>query len=220
MPIAMYVLLALILLGVDGAFAGQSAPPPQAAVTSNSAPIVKIHKRRNSFAVDYVLQRQGHSPAKKKAVVKVPPEIAQSQFFDATATWLFNDALPAIEVTGNCGNKVCEKLIFRFDESRMEYQLFFRGAYSSVSIFNGYLIEAGSSGCCAFEYHAYKIPEADHVISGSPQMVIVVTNNSVSTSENSIECAFTDAAGESIDIPNRDWLKFCEVYGESYQVKR
>lgn len=220
MPVAVYILLALILVRMGGAFAGQPDPALKAAVISKTAPAVKIHKRRNSFIVDYVLQSQGHTSSKKRTVVKVSPEIAQSQFFSVTAITLFNDVVPAIEVTGKCGNKVCEKLIFRFNESHMEYQLFFRGAYSRISIFDGHLVEEGSSGCCTFEYHAYKIPEFSRLIGGSPQIVISVTNNSVSTSADAIECTFTDAAGGNIDIPNRDWLKFCEVYGESYQLKR
>lgn len=220
MQVAVYILLALILMRMGGAFAGQPDPALQAAAISKTDPTIKIHKRRDSFVVYYAFQSQGPNSSKKRTVVKVPCEIAQSQFFNVTAIRLFNDAAPAIEVTGECGNKVCEKLIFRFNESHMEYQPFFRSAYSKISIFDGHLVEEGSSGCCSFEYHAYKIPEAGHLIGRPPQIVIAVTNNSASTSADSIECAFTDAAGESIDIPNRDWLKFCEIYGESYQLKK
>lgn len=220
MPIAVYIILALTLFRLNDVFADQPAPALQTALVSKTGAVIKIHKHRSSFVVDYVLNSNGHTSSNKRTIIKVPYEIARSQFFDAKAITAFNDAVPAIEVTGECGNKVCEKLIYRFNESHKAYQLFFRGAYTSVSVFDGHLIEAGASGCCAFEYHAYKLPEAGSAIAESPQIMIEVTSNPVSTSTDAVECTFTNAAGENIEVPNRDWLEFCKVYGESYRLKR
>lgn len=220
MPVAIYFLILLSLLQSDVVLAGQSDPNLQMVTKSKVDPILSIHKRQNSFVVDYVLQGKGSTSVKKRTVIKVPAEIARSQFFDAAVIPIFNDPVPAIEVTGACGNKVCEKLIYRFNESNMGYRLFFRGAYSSVSILNGYLIEAGSSGCCAFEYHAYKMPEDGHSISGSPQIIVGVSNISEGTSADAVDCAFTDAAGGKVAPPHPDWLELCKVYGESYRLKK
>jgi hypothetical protein len=209
-----------LLLPSDVVLAGQFGPSLEVVTKTKVGSILSIQKRRNSFAVDYALQGKGGSFNKKRAVIKVPEEIVQSQFFDAAAISIFDDLVPAIEVTGSCGNKVCEKLIYRFNEAKMGYRLFFRGAYSSVSVLNGYLIEAGSSGCCAFEYHAYKIPEDRFPISGAPQIIVGVSNISEGASADAVDCAFTDAEGRKVVPPHPDWLELCRVYGESYRLKK
>jgi len=216
---AIYFVVLFLLLPSDVVLAGQSGPSLEVETKTKFGPILSMQKRRNSFAVDYVLQGKGDASNKKGTVIKVSEKIARSQFFDAAVISTFDDLVPAIEVTGSCGNKVCEKLIYRFNESLMAYRLFFRGAYSDVFVFDGYLVEAGPSGCCAFEYHAYKIPQNGSPVSGAPQMIIGVSSDAVNTSSDAVECAFSDASGEKIALPSPGWLKFCEVYGESFQLK-
>ncbi len=180
---------------------------------------IKIKKHRRSVTIEYMASGKTNIPTKRRSIIKVPSDITESQFFDAEPLSIFNDSLPAVEITGNCGNKVCEKLVFRFNESLLNYHLFFRGAYSSISMFEDYLIEAGSSGCCSFEYHAYRLPKPGLPISAPPEISISITNTSDSTGRDIVNCSFTNAAGENITPPNRNWLAFCGIYGESYQLR-
>lgn len=157
---------------------------------------------------------------KRIARIPVPREFASSPFYEARAITLSDDEMPMVEVTGQCGNKNCEKLIFRYNDATKRYLEFFRGAYSSVFVFDGHLIESGASGCCAFEYHAYKIPASAKPISGPPNIVISVSNTSTASTERPVACSFADVDGEALKPPGIGWLKFCEVYGSEYQLKQ
>lgn len=220
MPVAIFLLTALISLSPTFVLSGQPGGAFQSDATSRSDSILGVQKRKNSVAIEYILRKNGRTPEKRRAVIIVPTEIARSQFFDVAVFSKFNDGVSAIEVTGNCGNKVCEKRIYRFNKSLLAYQLFFRGAYSSVSIFDGHLVEAGPSGCCAFEYHAFKIPKNGQSISGAPQVTIEVSNGGLHAGPDTVECAFSDEAGGLIAAPNQDWLNFCRVYGDVYQLRK
>lgn len=220
MPVAIFLLMALISLSPTFVLSGPPGSAFQSKEMSISDSILGIQKRKNSVAIDYFFPKMGRSSERRRTVIRVPNEIVRSQFFDVAIFAAFNDEVSAIEVTGDCGNKVCERLIYRFNKSPLAYQLFFRGAYSSASIFDDHLVGAGPSGCCAFEYHAFKISKNGQSISGAPQVTIEVSNGGAPAGSDVVECAFSDEAGGRIAAPNQEWLSFCRVYGDVYQLRK
>lgn len=131
---------------------------------------------------------------------------AQADFID-----LDNDGNWEVEVTGSCGNKVCSKTIYKLNVKTNRYEKYFEGAYNSISLFDDYLLEAGASGCCSFEFHAYKIPAEGRPILQPPYIVVTVNSTGDSLSEAG-NCEFSDSLGKKTDPPNIHWLDLCTVY--------
>jgi hypothetical protein len=145
-------------------------------------------------------------------------EQESSPFFGVDLVDFDHDGYWDIEKTGVCGNKVCEKTIYRFNPNTKQFFKFFSGAYNSISLFDNYLIESGSSGCCSHEYHAYKIEDMNKLMKELPDYVI--TNNVVQSEVggDSINCSFTNEKGEIVQPINKSWLRFCETYGRNYKL--
>ena len=215
MPLVLLFATVLFALAGEEALAGIAHSAGHSAVVSKDVAKIKLGLRRKSIVVDYVVPIKGRNPSSRREVVRIPSEFYESTFFAVSKIDLFHDNVPAIEVTGGCGNKACEKIIFRYSERVGRYVEFFRGAYSSVSLLDDYLVEAGASGCCSFEYHAYKIPSLGRAIVGPPQIVVSIKNG-----VDDAECYFANSAGASVEVPNHKWLRFCEVYGDSYTLTK
>jgi hypothetical protein len=128
-----------------------------------------------------------------------------------------HDGFWDVEQTGACGNKVCEKTIYRFNPTTQKFFLFFSGAYADLTIFDKHLVEAGGSGCCAFEYHAYKIKNFQTPIDSRKSYLIISITAETDTSLP--VCRFTKSDRQAAKVPGKKWLDFCEAFGEKYKLE-
>jgi hypothetical protein len=174
--------------------------------------VTKITSPETSFLIE--LTDQSHS-AEKLRITPTDDEV-ELPFFSVALIDFDHDGYWDVEQTGACGNKVCEKKIYRFNPATKKFFLFFSGAYLEVAIFDKHLMESGASGCCAFEYHAYQIKNYQKPISPEKRYLIISV-----TSESDTKlpiCTFKTSDGNLAKVPGKKWLDFCEHYGEKYKL--
>jgi hypothetical protein len=178
--------------------------------------VLLLQKMKSPISIDIYLKS---SAIDKNKLHLVPnADETDNPFFSAQLIDIDHDGFWDVEETGICGNKVCDKTIFRFNPHKQKFFKFFSGAYSQILVFNNYLIESGSSGCCGFEYHAYKIISFNKPITKEPDYIINVKASANLDNENSNSCSFTNSVGDIIPPPDKSWMHFCEVYGNKYNL--
>jgi hypothetical protein len=121
-----------------------------------------------------------------------------------------------LEKTGACGNKVCEKRVYRFNPPEKKFIDFFEGAYSELSVFDKHLIEFGGSGCCTAESHAYQIKNYETPINRNDSYLVISVTSSP-TGKLPI-CTFSTSEGLAVKVPHKKWLRFCEKHGKKYKL--
>ena len=153
----------------------------------------------------------------KRLLTLAPPAASNVNFFSVVLVDIDNDGFGDIEQSGDCGNRVCEKIIYRFDPHTHKYNKFFSGAYDAVKFDRNFLVTGGGSGCCAYEYQIYGIGRKNHMAEKNLRYIVTVSNLGDGVN-NKIECSFSDHNYKTIAPPIEDWTKFCEVYGKDYKL--
>lgn len=146
-----------------------------------------------------------------------PPAASNVNFFSVALVDIDNDGFGDIEQSGDCGNRVCKKIIYRFDPHTHKYNKFFSGAYDTVKLDHNFLVTGGGSGCCAYEYQIYAIERKKNVVEKTPSYIISVSNLGDGVNSK-IECIFSDRNFKIIAPPIEDWTGFCEIYGKNYKL--
>lgn len=185
---------------------------------SNGSTPIRLEKQKHSIIVHYPWKRGGKATKHQKQTIAAT-SASKSPFYDARAVEIFGDRLPSVEVTGMCGNKVCEKTLYRFGTQNGRYTKSIQGSYSEAFTFDEHLIFKAPSGCCTIEYRAHRIPKDGKPINPTPEFMITVETNSKEPPTEA-ECSFTRADGEIISPPNTKWLFFCATYNLPYIVKQ
>lgn len=138
-------------------------------------------------------------------------------FFSVALIDIDKDGFGDIERTGNCGNRVCDKIIYRFYPQSGKYTIFFKGAYSTAQIDGGFFIVGGGSGCCAYEYQVYEIERKYFSVKKRAHYTVTVSNFDEGQ-ENRTECTFSDDSAKTISPPQEHWKELCEIYGKNYKL--
>ena len=158
------------------------------------------------------------SGGKSKPLLNLKPAKSSNiNFFSTVLIDIDNDGFGDIEESGDCGNRVCEKTIYRFNPQTKRYAKLFSGAYSTVQLDDGFLITGGGSGCCAHEYHVYELEQKNFTAQKNPSYIISISNLGEGR-ESKIECGFSDQNAKTIVPPKESWKDFCEVYGKNYKL--
>jgi hypothetical protein len=167
--------------------------------------------------VNYLVELSSASRSEEKLRIIPTEDERELPFFSLALVDFDHDGFWDVAQTGACGNKVCEKKIYRFNPTTQKFFLFFSGAYADLTIFDKHLIEAGGSGCCAFEYHAYKIKNFQTPIDSSKSYLIISITAETDTSLP--VCRFTKSDRQAAKVPGKKWLDFCEAFGEKYKLQ-
>ena len=155
---------------------------------------------------------------KRKLLLKLKPAIESNiNLFSATMVDIDNDGFGDIEVSGDCGNRVCEKTIYRFNSNQKSFMEFFKGAYSTVKLDGKFLITGGGSGCCSYEYKIYELKQKDYVANTNPDYIVSISNFGEGE-QAKVECTFSDNNAKTIPPPKVSWETLCEIYGKNYKL--
>lgn len=185
---------------------------------SNGSTLIRLEKQKTSIIVYYSWKRESQTIKNQKQTIATT-SASKSPFYGIRTVETFGDQLPSVEVTGMCGNKVCEKTLYRFDEQKGRYTKSFQGSYSEAFSFDGHLIFKAPSGCCAIEYRTHRIPKDRKWINPTPEFMITIETDSKEPPTEA-ECNFMRADGGKISPPNKKWLSFCAEYNLPYSVKK
>lgn len=135
------------------------------------------------------------------------------------------DGMHEVEVRGMCGaGPNCEGNVYRIDPATRTLQPFFSGGYYELQVIDGWLVEAGRSSCCSWEFHLWKLDlprplplEYDNM----DLMVQVGASGDDDGNVAGVECTFTRQSGDNSRVvapPSRALEKICEHYGEPYDL--
>ena len=120
---------------------------------------------------------------------------------------------------GSCGaGPNCRHEIFKMDQKERKAYLFFDGGYFDFRMISGLYVVSGRSSCCSWEYQIYRKPINERTIS-EQDLLYRITIKKGSVDSPSAQCFITNKIGSQwfpIDLKDKQLLKLCELYGESY----
>lgn len=133
---------------------------------------------------------------------------------------LEGDGTYEFEEIGSCaGLPDCEAFIYKLNPERSALKLYFQGAYSEVSVVDGYIVESGRSSCCSWEHHLYRADSAKLPITEVDMVYRVKVQAPESLGYAS--CQFSERAGRGwrpVKLPSQGLKKLCEAYGKNYRI--
>jgi hypothetical protein len=183
---------------------------PQEFINKDGSRMVVENHSPKQYVVAQVTKRQTSQLLKLK-----PSGSTNPSFFSVSLIDIDQDGFGDVEQSGNCGNRVCEKIIYRFNPATKKYVKLFSGAYEKVFLDKEFLITSGGSGCCSYEYQLYKFAPQKHVVEKAPSYVATVSNIGEGK-DNKIKCAFTNKEAKTVAPLKDSWKQLCEVYGKNY----
>ena len=90
--------------------------------------------------------------------LQVEQEAASNRMGHADLVDLDQDGMHEVEVRGMCGaGPNCEGDVYRIDPATRTLQHFFSGGYYELQFIDGWLVQAGRSSCCSWNYLMWKL---------------------------------------------------------------
>ena len=156
---------------------------------------------------------------------EIEQEVAETPMGHADLVDIDQDGMHEVEVRGMCGaGPNCEGEVYRIDPAMRTLQPFFSGGYYELQVIDGWLVEAGRSSCCSWEFHLWKLDlprplplEYDNM----DLMVQVGASGDDDGNVTGVECTFTRQSGDNSRVvapPSRALERICEHYGEPYDL--
>jgi hypothetical protein len=134
------------------------------------------------------------------------------------------DGLHEVEVRGMCGaGPNCEGEVYRIDPATMKWQHFFSGGYYELQVIDGWLVEAGRSSCCSWEFHLWRL-DAPHQLPlnyDNMDLMVQVGASGDADTVDGVVCTFLRQSGDNSRVvapPSRALERICEHYGEPYEL--
>lgn len=135
------------------------------------------------------------------------------------------DGFMDLQITGACGNSVCEETILRFDPKSYKFYDFYIGG-GNIEVYGNHLISYGRSSAASWEYNFYRIPKTTRLIGEKDHDFLIEVEVSTGTGEDTSsisKCRFKRFKnGDLIEIRPvaKKFLRFCEHYGADNSVDK
>ena len=127
------------------------------------------------------------------------------------------DGYGDVAIQGDCGNRVCESLVFLFDSKSRKLYFAFKKSFSTISNRNGLVVLGGGSGCCMFEFEVIKLSRVGRKFNVATEFYVTVLS-STDPEQDESRCTFMDSNNNIIAPPGREFMGLCAAYGSSYYV--
>ena len=127
------------------------------------------------------------------------------------------DGYGDVAIQGDCGNRVCESLVFLFDSKSRKLYFAFKKSFSTISNRNGLVVLGGGSGCCMFGYEVIKLRRVGRKVNVATEFYVTVLS-STDPAQDESKCTFMDSNNNIIAPPGRGFMGLCDAYGRSYYV--
>ena len=90
--------------------------------------------------------------------LELTQEVAYNRMGHVDLVDLDQDGMYEVEVRGMCGaGPNCEGDVYRIDPATRTLQHFFSGGYYELQFIDGWLVQAGRSSCCSWNYLMWKL---------------------------------------------------------------
>ncbi len=157
--------------------------------------------------------------------LEVEQEAVYNSMGHASLVDLEEDGMHEVEVRGMCGaGPNCEGEVYRIDPATKKLQHFFSGGYYELQVIDGWLVEAGRSSCCSWEFHLWQL-DAPHPLplqyDTMDLMVQVDASGNEDGTVTGVTCTFSRQNGDNSVVvapPSPALEAICEHYGEPYDL--
>jgi hypothetical protein len=151
-------------------------------------------------------------------------EVVYNSMGGAGLVDLDGDGMHEVEIRGMCGaGPNCEGNVYRIDPATMTLQHFFSGGYYELQVIDGWLVEAGRSSCCSWEFHLWQL-DAPHTLPleyDNMDLMVQVGASGDADTVDGVVCTFLRQSGDNSRVvapPSRALERICEHYGEPYEL--
>ena len=157
--------------------------------------------------------------------VELTQEVAYASMGRVDLVDLDQDGMHEVEVRGMCGaGPNCEGEVYRIEPATRTLQHFFSGGYYELQVIDGWLVEAGRSSCCSWEFHLWKLDAPRPLPLEYDTMDLMVQVDAGGDEEGNVtnvRCTFTRQSGDNRAVvapPSPALEAICEHYGEPYDL--
>lgn len=156
--------------------------------------------------------------------LEVGQEVAETPMGHAALVDIDGDGMHEVEVRGMCGaGPNCEGDVYRIDPRTRKFIHFFSGGYAELQVLDGWLVEAGRSSCCAWEFHGWKLDTATPPLTYDNMDLLAQVDAGGDEAGNvtSVQCTFLRPNGDNRQVvapPSPALERICEHYGEPYDL--
>ena len=156
---------------------------------------------------------------------EVTQEAAYTSMGHANLIDVDGDGMHEVEIRGMCGaGPNCEGEVYRIDPATHTLQPFFSGGYYELQVIKGWLVEAGRSSCCSWEFHLWKLDAPRPLPMDYDTMDLMVQVDAGGDEDGNVtdvRCTFTRQNGDNrvvVAPPSPALEAICEHYGEPYDL--
>ncbi len=173
---------------------------------------------------DFLSAARGSTKFASATPAGYPSEDAEPSM-DAYFDDLDKDGYPEIITRGMCGaGPNCLGEVFRWNRKTQQLDLFLTSGWADLQFVDGYLVAAGRASCCAWEFSGYRWDSAGYGDDENRDMSVEVKTvyPDEKSDEGNLLCTFsrkTEGEWHIVPPPSPAWLKFCEIYGEKYDIE-
>ena len=160
--------------------------------------------------------------------LQVEQEAASNRMGHADLVDLDQDGMHEVEVRGMCGaGPNCEGDVYRIDPATRTLQHFFSGGYYELQFIDGWLVQAGRSSCCSWNYLMWKLDAVRSLPlgDGNQDLRAQVDGSGATYDEDGrgdAQCTFLQESGDNrvVVAPPSPGLEdmICRHYGEAYRL--
>ena len=157
--------------------------------------------------------------------VELTQEVAYASMGRVDLVDLDQDGMHEVEVRGMCGaGPNCEGEVYRIEPATRTLQHFFSGGYYELQVIDGWLVEAGRSSCCSWEFHLWKLDAPRPLPLEYDTMDLMVQVDAGGDEEGNVtnvRCTFTRQSGDNRAVvapPSPALEAICQHYGEPYDL--
>lgn len=156
---------------------------------------------------------------------EIEQDVTETPMGHADLVDIDRDGLHEVEVRGMCGaGPNCDGDLYRIDPATRTLVHFFTGGYYELQVMDGWLVEAGRSSCCSWEFHLWKLdaPRTLPLQYDNRDLIAVVgASGDEDGRVTGVVCTFTRQSGDNPQVvapPSRALETICEHYGEPYDL--
>lgn len=156
--------------------------------------------------------------------LEVTQEVVYNSMGNIGLIDLDEDGMHEVEVRGMCGaGPNCEGNVYRIDPATRTLQHFFSGGYYELQVIDGWLVEAGRSSCCSWEFHLWQL-DAPHALPleyDNMDLMVQVGASGDADTVDGVVCTFIRQSGDNSQVvapPSPALERICEHYGEAYEL--
>ena len=160
--------------------------------------------------------------------LEIDQETTYTPMGNASLVDLDGDGLHEIEILGACGaGPNCEGDVYRVDPATRTLQHFFSGGYYELQFIDGWLVQAGRSSCCSWNYLMWKLDAVRSLPlgDGNQDLRAQVDGSDATYDEDGrgdAQCTFLRESGDNrvVVAPPSPGLEdmICRHYGEAYRL--